>query len=366
MKRLMTDSAAQTQSSFFEKALMPGDLTGFLSGNGFTSDRVYYLTDSNVHTHCLNSLAHELDVKADHLLVINPGESSKDLEIVEELILKLAEAGCNRDCVLVNFGGGVVTDIGGFLASVYKRGIPYVNVPTSLLGMVDASIGSKTGVDAGSIKNIIGTINDPLAVMIDPSFLDSLPDAEWRNGLSEIIKHALIADKGLWQEISAIQSGEFSKDTRQKIKDLVPRASKVKHDIVVQDKHESAERLALNFGHTLGHAIESVSMRSSSPWPHGKAVAAGIIMELIISKHSDGFPEPDLRMVSGYLSNLHDLRAGIEKHADALLDMIRHDKKQRSEGLRFCYIPQIGEFRIGVLDDMDLISKAIEEYPRYV
>lgn len=362
----MTNGQHANEVSYHDKASMPGDLTIFLSGNGFTAQRVFFLTDSNVRRHCFEIFVHELPVSPDHILVVPPGEASKSLEMVEQLSLSLAEAGCNRDSLLVNVGGGVVTDIGGFLASVYKRGIPFMNVPTSLLGMIDASIGGKTGVDAGTLKNMIGVISDPMAVMTDTSFLDTLPVDEWRNGISEMVKHALIADAGLWDELSYSSPVEFSEKERQNIKNMVSRAANVKRLIVENDKYENGDRLALNFGHTIGHAIESVMMKSDQPWAHGKAVAAGIILELIISKQTDGFPEADLRKVSAYLSKLHGLDAGLKRYADPVMDMIRYDKKQRSGGLQFCFISEVGSFRVGTLDDTQMIASALSEYTELI
>jgi 3-dehydroquinate synthase len=362
----MTNGQHANESRLYGKSVIPDDLTSFLSGNGFTSDRVYFLTDTNVRTHCFNRISDSLPVTADHVLEIPAGESSKDLEVVETLILRLAEAGCNRDSLLVNVGGGVVTDVGGFLASVYKRGIPFVNIPTSLLGMVDASIGGKTGVDAGSVKNIIGTIMNPLAVMIDTVFLDTLPDAEWRNGLSEMIKHALISDAQMWEEISAIDPAALSIKAKQEIKKLVPRATKVKQDIVDSDMYEQGNRIALNFGHTAGHAIESVFMKDKEKWSHGKAVAAGIVIELIISMNTDGFPRNELSKIAAYLKQLHGLDGTLAEKHDEVMQMIRFDKKQGADGIRFCFIKEVGNYRLGTLNDTHVISSAIKEFREFI
>lgn len=233
--------------------------------------KIFILVDENTHEQCLPFLLGNLEITSPfEILEVAAGEEMKTLETAAMLWEIFLEFQADRRALLLNLGGGVVTDLGGFVASVFKRGLDFINVPTSLLGMVDAAVGGKTGVDFHHIKNVLGTFTLPLGVYLYPEFLKTLPHPELISGLGEMMKHALIADAALWQELVSLS--EFSAET---LAPRVMRSVKIKEEIVKTDPLEKSIRRNLNFGHTLGHAIESHLLQAGTPLPHGVAVAWG-------------------------------------------------------------------------------------------
>ena len=229
------------------------------------------------------------------IIEIEDGEINKNFETCSGVWNALSELGADRKSLLINLGGGVVTDLGGFVASTFKRGIRYINVPTTLLSMVDASVGGKTGVDLGNLKNQIGVINQPEMVLIISSFLKTLPKDEMRSGLAEILKHGLISSEEYWNKANAL-----SELTLEDLDDLIEESVEIKKEVVTQDPFEKNIRKTLNYGHTLGHAIESYCLTSKSREKllHGEAVAIGMILATYISKELEGFPENKLQDIT--------------------------------------------------------------------
>lgn len=304
---------------------------------------IFILTDLNTEKHCLPVLQRGLSglaIKSSYS--IQPGEGSKNLDVISDIWSWLMNSGATRESLLINLGGGVVSDLGGFAASTFKRGIKYVNIPTSLIGQVDAAIGGKTGVNFQKIKNQIGTIYFPSAVFILPVFLHTLPERHFISGQAEILKTALLSGIKNWNKV---------KETGVK---LAPNLSEVIFDavcfkcrIVDQDPEDRNIRKSLNFGHTIGHALESFyNGAGASSILHGEAVAAGLICEAFLSHHYCKLTKNELNDISYTLAGIFDFKAIEESHFFDLIQIMNHDKKKRAETINFSLIETIGKYCI--------------------
>ena len=242
----------------------------------FSKSKIAVLCDENTYEHCLSYLMNSVaGLEQAEIIQIEAGEESKDIEVLMHLVGALTEYEFGRNDLLINLGGGVVTDLGAFLATIYKRGMHYIHVPTSLLAMIDASIGGKNGIDFGAYKNQIGTFSYPEMLLIDPNFLQSLPKSEVLSGFAEVIKHACISDARLFENLENGIPSEWTGD-------LIQQVVQVKLHVVESDPFEKGERKKLNFGHTFGHAMEGWSL-SVKPISHGHAVAIGMAVEATFS-----------------------------------------------------------------------------------
>ena len=318
--------------------------------------KVFFMVDENTHEHCLPQLLAELpDLKGYEILEIEPGEESKDFEIAQSLWSALAELGADRKSLLINVGGGVVTDLGGFVASTYKRGIAFWHVPTSLLGMVDAAIGGKTAIDVDGIKNLVGTFSQPEHLFIIPEFLESLPEEQLISGMAEVFKHALIADRNYWAEAQkAFKNGTFQ--------EIVKTSVAIKSAIVMADEKELGQRKLLNFGHSLGHAVESYFLEKGETILHGEAVAAGMMMEAKLSLEKAALPEDSFLEIIKVLSAVYPkLEWPIEDEA-AILSWLAHDKKNEAGELRFTLLREIGKGIFDVPVTLDEAAIALNWY----
>ena len=298
--------------------------------------KIAILVDENTHDHCLPYLLTGFDELANSEIIMLPaGEENKVLEVCFQVWETLTEAGFGRHDLLLNLGGGMVTDLGGFVASVYKRGIAFVNIPTSLLAIVDAAVGGKTGIDLAGYKNQIGTFQDPLTTFIDIGFLNSLPEEEWRNGFAELIKHALIADKSLWQGLVDIQH------IRQELSpDFIQKGVHIKQAIVLEDPKEKGLRKILNFGHTIGHALESYYLAQSNPIAHGHCVAIGMLIEAKISQLQVGLSSKAFDEIAACIKRHFTLH--IPTEIDAVWSLMQQDKKNQNGEVRCCLLSKIG------------------------
>ncbi|MEY4462264.1 MAG: hypothetical protein RLY98_804, partial [Bacteroidota bacterium] len=232
---------------------------------------VFIITDSNTNEYCLHKFLPYLETDLTiEIIEFEAGEINKNIDTCIEVWKVLTDLGADRKSLVINLGGGVVTDLGGFVASTFKRGVDFINIPTTLLSMVDASVGGKTGVDLGNLKNQIGVINVPTMVLIDTQYLETVPQNELRSGLAEMLKHGLIFDKNYWEQFLDISTIDFSD-----LDLLIHRSVVIKNEIVMQDPTEKNIRKALNFGHTLGHAIESYFLENENKTTllHGEAIA---------------------------------------------------------------------------------------------
>lgn len=271
------------------------------------------------------------------------GETSKSLAIVEKIALQLLKAGFDRSSALITFGGGVIGDIGGFVASIYMRGIPYIQIPTTLLAMVDASIGGKTGVNLEKTKNIIGIFSQPKAVYMDTNFLTTLPEKEWKNGLVELIKHAIIRDAKFFEYIekNAHLINQKNLDVLNKI---IIQSCNIKKQIVEKDEKEANLRMLLNYGHTIGHALESLYEYRV---PHGLCVAQGIIAINHIAVRKKLMKERDTKRIESLFQKIGlDTRISQKIDTKKLIVALKHDKKFRGEKMNFVIVPKIGTAKI--------------------
>ncbi len=297
-----------------------------------SASKVFILTDETVASFWLPELRHWLRLEDAEELVVTPGEDAKTLATAQQLWATMLHQGADRHSVLVNLGGGVITDLGGFVASCYQRGIRFVNVPTTLLAMVDAAIGGKTGVDFDGYKNQIGTFAQPLDILIKPVFLSTLPDRELLSGLAEMLKYGFIADPSML------------KIDRNNYEQYILRAGRIKRDIVEADFTENGRRKVLNFGHTLGHAFESYSHTLQTPLTHGEAVAIGMGCALWLSVQRCGLSEsvlqdyqPKLKMLLSMAPCSFDAF-----DADAVMAFLAHDKKNEAGQIRWVLLTEPG------------------------
>ena len=271
----------------------------------------------------------------------------------------LSELGADRKSLLINLGGGVVTDLGGFVASTYKRGIKYINVPTSLLAMVDASVGGKTGVDLGHLKNQVGVINTGSMVLIDTTYLETLPQNQMKSGLAEMLKHGLIKSKDYWNRLS-----DLSKLTLDDLDQLIYESVLIKQEIVTKDPFEINERKHLNFGHTLGHAIESYYLANESKPEllHGEAIAIGMVLECYLSCQLLNFPMEDCNWVKTVMLDLFTKVEILSTDYDTILELLKYDKKNEHGNINFVLLEAIGKPKIDCLVSNDFIFDAFRYY----
>lgn len=307
------------------------------------AENIFILTDTNTRELCLPALLLSEKLKGSHLICIPSGDESKDINSAISIWEYLSKNGANRKSLMINLGGGMITDIGGFTASTFKRGIRYLNISTTLLGAVDAATGGKTGINFRGLKNEIGVFAPAQAVLINIEFFKTLDDKNFRSGFAEMVKHALIDTRQEWIEIL-----KFNLDTidYEELRKLVDRNIRIKERIVAQDPKEQNIRKALNLGHTFGHAFESISYRKETPVLHGYAVMWGLLCELYLSHVKLNFPKDDLLKLK-YLIKENYGTFNIECcDYEALHELMTHDKKNDSKDINFTLLSDIGVVHI--------------------
>lgn len=324
---------------------------------------IFIIVDSNTRELCLPIvLPHlETDVRIE-VIEMDPGEENKNIETCTEIWKVLSELDADRKSLIINLGGGVVTDLGGFVASTFKRGIAYINMPTTLLAMVDASVGGKTGVDLDNLKNQVGVITQPEMVLIDIQFLSTLSSAEMRSGLAEILKHGLIANRSYW-----IKASKLNDLTIDDLDDLIRESVDIKTEVVTKDPLEENLRKTLNFGHTFGHAIESYFLThpDKNKLLHGEAVAAGMIIACFLSTQILKFPQRD---ADGITEILFDLFPSIdleESDFSSIIDLLRYDKKNAHGNIYFVLLKNIGECKIDCEVPEPLLIEGLRYYTNF-
>ena len=316
--------------------------------------------DTNTHTHCLPKFLSNIDFDMTlEIIEMEAGEIHKTLDTCTQIWHSLSDLDGDRKSLIINLGGGVVTDLGGFVASTFKRGVSFINVPTSLLSMVDASVGGKTGVDLGTIKNQIGVINFSDMVLIDVSFLDTLPAEEMRSGLAEMLKHGLIKDADYWNRLRNLKTLNSSD-----LEDLIHESVHIKNEVVKRDPNEQGERKQLNFGHTLGHAIESYCLDNDSIQTllHGEAIAAGMIMEGYLSFKMCGLPEDKLTQIKNTFKAIYGTVVLTENDKSSIVELLKYDKKNSHGQVKYALLESIGSCKVDVLVNDELIDEAFSYY----
>ena len=295
---------------------------------------------------------------AAHLITIPEGDDNKTLEAVTRIWDEMERLGVTRRSLVVNLGGGMVTDVGGFAAATFKRGVRFVNVPTTLLGAVDAAVGGKTGFNYSGLKNEIGAFAPASDVIISTCFFDSLPKQEMKSGFAEVLKHAMLSDR---DEFLRLLDHDFTAPiNHDDLLERLRRSVQVKVDIVARDPKEQGEREALNLGHTVGHAFESLSMKRGKAAPHGYAVAWGLVTEAVLSHIKLGFHSGDVHRLGAFVrDNYRDFPFTCDDY-DELLELMRHDKKSRGGEITCTLLAGIGDYRIGQTVTSDDMTAALD------
>lgn len=321
----------------------------------YSHSRIVIMVDENTHDCCLEFLITSFDQLANAEVMLLPaGEENKVLEVCFQVWEALTEYGIGRNDLIINLGGGVVTDMGGFIAAVYKRGVDFIHIPTSLLGMVDASIGGKTGVDLGVYKNQLGVFRAPVKIYTDHLFLETLPELEVLNGFAEMLKHALISSIEMWSDLKSISSLKAIKESQ-----CIEQSQAVKCRVVLADPLESGQRKTLNFGHTVGHAIEGFYLDSLA-LPHGHCVALGIVVESFISFAHGHLSKEELNDISSTILRWFEIPDFDSSSFESLVLLMKNDKKNSANKILGCALKGIGNCIWDVEYTSDEIKNGLE------
>lgn len=323
-------------------------------------DRLFILTDRNTSAACLPLLSGCPEIDRASLLMIEPDDTHKNLETLVAVWQALSEQGATRKSLMINLGGGMVTDLGGFAASTFKRGIAFINVSTTLLGAVDAAVGGKTGINFNGLKNEIGVFNSAHSVLICTEFFKTLSRENLLSGFAEMLKHGLISSAETYDKLLAVV---WKNPDPEALLLLLEESVLVKERIVEEDPFEKGMRKALNLGHTVGHAFESLSHARKAPVPHGYAVAWGLVCELILSHLVLKFPIERVRQLADYVyENYGSFEISCREY-DCLYESMTHDKKNEQAGaVNFSLLAEVGEVRINQLADRKTIEVALDLY----
>ncbi len=333
-------------------------LNDYLVENKANISKVFVLTDNNTNDCCLPVLMANSVLSDVEIIEIEEGEINKNIETCVLLWDTLSELGADRNSLLINLGGGVITDMGGFVASTFKRGIRYINIPTTLLSQVDASVGGKTGIDLGNLKNQVGVFSYPELIVVDTQYLQTLAQRQLKSGLAEMLKHGLIMNQTHWETILyAYESLDYDQ-----LENLIYDSVMIKKTVVESDPKEKGLRKILNFGHTIGHGIESSLLNTDHPLLHGEAIAIGMICEAYLSNVLTGLSEQEMQEIKTSIlkvfpkvdSSLFDL--------DSILHYIGHDKKNVDGEFKFSLLSKIGKCEFNCPVSKDLIKDSFLFY----
>lgn len=333
------------------------DLAALLERAGRTFDKVFVLTDETTYRLCRPRLEGCTALCAAADITIGATDTHKTLQTLADVWKALGDGGASRRSLLICLGGGMVTDLGGFAAATFKRGIAFVNIPTTLLSMVDAAVGGKTGINFNGLKNEVGAFCDSQAVIVDTDFLRTLDAANLRSGYAEMLKHALLSDEAMW---AAHLRFDLVAPDYGRLRDMVAQSIAVKERIVAADPHEQGLRKALNLGHTAGHALESLALAENRPVLHGYAVAWGLVCELYLSTARLGFPEDRLRQTAAFIRDHYGSFAFECRHYETLYAYMLHDKKNAGGVINLTLLAGIGEVRLDCHVPKELIFEAFD------
>jgi 3-dehydroquinate synthase len=329
-------------------------LSQFLAQNAY--DKIAVLVDEHTNKHCFPLIASLLP-KGSLKIQIKSGEEHKTIATCEKVWEALTRANMDRHGLMINLGGGVIGDLGGFCASTYKRGIDFIQIPTTLLAQVDASVGGKLGIDFHGLKNHIGVFQLPKTVLIDHAFIQSLPERQQRSGFAEIIKHCLIRDGHMWDQISHLSFEETD------LAKLIAHSVAIKQAVVEEDPKEKGLRKILNFGHTLGHAIETYLMDlGKRKILHGEAIACGMIMEAFLSYERGLIELSDLESIETYLFETYGRVVLKEEEIPAILKLTAQDKKNKGSEIRFSLLTGLGDCGYDIPVSSSEMKMAIQYY----
>lgn len=322
--------------------------------------KIFILVDENTDLKCFNVFKKKIVKKKKIIkILIDAGENFKNLKTCKKIWNLLTLNNCDRNSLIINLGGGVVTDIGGFAASTMKRGIDFINVPTSLLSMVDASLGGKTGVNLNELKNQIGVFKHPVFILIDLNFLSTLPNPEIRNGFSEMIKHGLIHNRIHWNKLFKINVPNINN-----IKDHIFSSILIKNSVVLEDPYEKSTRKILNFGHTIGHAIETYFLlnKKTNSLSHGHSIAIGMIIESYISSVILNFNIENTNKIKIIFNNVFPKILFAKKDINEIINLLNHDKKNFDGRINFVLLKEIGKPEVDKQVPSRTIKKGFDFY----
>ncbi len=308
-----------------------------------SAESIFILTDTNTNRLCLPTLLRYEKLKGSHQICIASGDENKNINSAVEIWKYLSENGATRKSIMINVGGGMITDIGGFAASTFKRGLRYINVSTTLLGAVDAATGGKTGINFMGLKNEIGVFAPAEAVLINIDFFKTLDAENLRSGYAEMVKHALIDSKEEWEKVLKFDIEKFD---LEELKPLLINSFRIKERIVEEDPYEANIRKALNLGHTFGHAFESWSYKAEKPVLHGYAVMWGLLCELYLSHVKLNFPKEELLRLKYLIKEYYGTYEFHCQQYEILFELMTHDKKNESKEINFTLLGDIGDIRI--------------------
>ena len=322
-------------------------------------DKLFVLVDETTEQFCLPVIAGFSCMQEAQRIVIGATDTHKTLDTLSHVWAELQRMGATRHSLLINLGGGMVTDLGGFAASTFKRGLEYINIPTTLLSMVDASVGGKTGINFGGLKNEIGVFNNANCVILDTIFLRTMDAENLLSGYAEMLKHGLISNEQTWAELLSMDLNDLDK-----LGDLVEKSVAAKQRIVTEDPTEHGIRKALNLGHTVGHAFESLALERK-PILHGYAVAYGLVVELYLCCVKTGFPQDKMRQTVGFIKENYGKMPITCDDYPKLIELIHHDKKNVGTEIYFTLLGGIGDIRINQTATEEDIKEALDFYQEY-
>lgn len=319
-------------------------------------DRIFVLVDENTREACWQKIQEFFSLKNASLIAVKATDSNKNLETLSHVWEEMQRGNATRHSLLINLGGGMVTDLGGFAASTFKRGINFINVPTTLLAMIDASVGGKTGINFGGLKNEIGVFSEARFVILDTTWLKTLDRANLLSGYAEMLKHGLIAEETMWADLLKF---DFAEPDLKILSSMLRENVAVKERIVKADPQERGIRKSLNLGHTFGHAFESWALKRN-PILHGYAVAFGLVCELYLSAIKTGFPSDKMRQTVNYIKeNYGSLSITCNDYAE-LIELMHHDKKNRDNGINFSLLSEIGKVNINQTATEEEIKETLD------
>lgn len=353
-----------------QKVIISNDLQQALS-NAIAEcphDKLFVLVDETTHQLCLPVIAGFDCMQEAQCIVIGATDTHKTLDTLSHVWAELQRMGATRHSLLINLGGGMVTDLGGFAASTFKRGLAYINIPTTLLSMVDASVGGKTGINFGGLKNEIGVFNNANSVILDTIFLKTMDQENILSGYAEMLKHGLISEEKMWAELlnfnldhlDGLDNLEFLVQLGRMLADSVA----VKQRIVTEDPTEHGIRKALNLGHTAGHAFESLALERK-PILHGYAVAYGLVVELYLCCVKTGFPQDKMRQTVAFIKEHYGRMPITCDDYPKLIELMHHDKKNVGTDINFTLLGGIGDIRINQTATEEDIKEALDFYREY-
>ncbi len=319
-------------------------------------NRIFVLVDETTNKLCWSLVKDYLCLKDAQTIIIGATDRRKNLDTLVHVWESLQQGKATRHSLLINLGGGMVTDLGGFAASTYKRGINFINIPTTLLAMVDASVGGKTGINFGGLKNEIGIFNDAEFVLLDTNWLRTLDEENIRSGYAEMLKHGLIADDTMWAELINFN---LAQPNLRQLASMLNKSVRIKERIVTEDPHEKGIRKALNLGHTFGHAFESWAMKRQ-PVLHGYAVAFGLIAELYLATTQTDFPTERMRQTVNFIRAYYGSLPITCNDYPELIELMHHDKKNRGNEINVTLLGGIGDIRIDQTITEEDIKEALD------